>query len=91
MLILLGVHSLALQIVKEQQLAFLLRTTHFETIDLSRQAVMDKLLQLTFTYAQMAGIDFSLLAKKDFLERLFCACCNRWGLVIEMLIEAFRH
>ena len=27
----------------------------------------------------------------DFLERLAFACANRWGLVIEMLIEAFTH
>jgi hypothetical protein len=91
MLILSGIPSLALQIAKEEQLALLLRTVHFKTIDLSQQADMDELLQLTFTYAEKAGLDFSPLATKDFLERLSFACCDRWGLVIEMLIEAFTH
>lgn len=91
MLILSGVPSLATHIAKEEQLARLLRTVRFEDIDLSRQTDMDELLQLTFSYAEKAGLDFDPLATTDFLERFAFACCNRWGLVIEMLIEAFTH
>ncbi|MFG6621189.1 hypothetical protein ACGYK3_16905 [Sulfitobacter sp. 1A05707] len=41
--------------------------------------------------AEKAGLDFGPLATQDFLERLAFACCKRWGLVIEMLIEAVTH
>ena len=37
------------------------------------------------------GWNFEPLATTDFLERFAFACCDRWGLVIEMLIEAFTH
>ena len=49
------------------------------------------MVHLIFSYAESAGLDFTPLAEEDFLERLAFACCNRWGLVIEMLIEAFTH
>ncbi|MCZ0813764.1 ATP-binding protein [Roseovarius sp. EGI FJ00037] len=91
MLILSGIPSLATHVAKEEQLARLLRTVHFEKIDLTRQADMDEILQLTFSYAEKAGLDFNPLATSDFFERLAFACCDRWGLVIEMLIEAFTH
>jgi hypothetical protein len=88
MLILSGVPGLATHVAKEEQLARLLRTVRFEEIDLTRQADMDELLDLTFSYAEKAGLDFSQLAEKDFLERLVYACLGRWGLIIEMVIEA---
>lgn len=89
MLILSGVPSLATHVAKEEQLARLLRTVHFEEIDLSRKSDMDELLQLTYSYAEKAGLDFAPLSTKDFFERLVFSCCDRWGLVIEMLIETF--
>ncbi|WP_323767326.1 AAA family ATPase [Marinovum sp.] len=91
MLILSGVPSLAQHIAREEQLAFLLRTVRFENIDMGKQRDVDEMLQLTFTYAEKAGLDFDPLATKDFFERLAFSCCNRWGLVIEMLIEALTH
>ena len=48
---------------------------------------MEELLQLTYSYADKAGLNFDPLATKDFLERLAFSCCDRWGLVIELLIE----
>jgi hypothetical protein len=89
MLILSGIPTLAAHIAKEEQLARLLRIVRFEDIDLSRQSDKDEMLQLTYSYAERAALDFTSLATEDFLERLAFACCNRWGLVIEMLIEAF--
>lgn len=91
MLILSGIPSLAAHVAKEEQLARLLRTVHFEEIDLSRESDLNELLQLTYSYADKAGLDFGPLATRDFLERLAFACYGRWGLVIEMLIEAFTH
>ncbi len=91
MLILSGVPSLATHVAKEEQLARLLRTVRFEDIDLSRRADMDELVQLTFSYTEKAGLDFEPLATRNFLERFAFACCDRWGLVIEMLIEAITH
>ena len=89
MLILSGVPSLATHIAKEEQLTRLLRVVHFKLIDLTQQADMDEMVQLTFSYAEKAGLDFEPLATTDFIERLAFTCCDRWGLVIEMLIEAF--
>jgi hypothetical protein len=91
MLILSGIPSLAAYVAKEEQLSRLLRTVRFDAIDPSKQTDMDELLQLTFSYAEKAGVDFSPLATNEFLERLAFACCDRWGLVIEMLIEAFTN
>ena len=89
MLILSGIPSLAAHVAKEEQLARLLRIVRFQEIDLSRTADKDEMVQLTFSFADKAGLDFTPLATEDFLERLAFSCCNRWGLVIEMLIEAF--
>ena len=91
MLILSGIPSLATHVGKEEQLARLLRTVRVADIDLTRQADMDELVHLAFSYAEKAGLDFDPVANQDFLERLAFACCNRWGLVIEMLIDAFTH
>lgn len=88
-LILSGIPSLAAHIAKEEQLDRLLRTVRFAEIDITQQADIDELLHLTFSYAEKAGLDFEPLATEDFLERLAFACSYRWGLVIEMLIEAF--
>jgi hypothetical protein len=89
MLILSGIPSLAKYVAVEEQLARLLRTVRFRDIDLSQKIDMEELLNLAYSYAESAGLDFSPLSNVDFLERLAFACCNRWGLVIEMLIEAF--
>lgn len=89
MLILSGIPRLADHIATYEQLAHLLRPVHFKPIDLTQQEDMDEMIQLTFSYAEKAGLDFNPLATRDFIERLTFTCCDRWGLVIEMLIEAF--
>jgi len=89
MLILSGIPSLSSHIAKEEQLAFLLRTVRFDCINLGSKADMEELVQLTYSYADKAGLNFDPLATKDFLERLSFSCCDRWGLVIELLIETF--
>jgi hypothetical protein len=91
MLILSGIPGLAAHVAKEEQLFRLLRTVHFDKIDLTRQQDREEMQHLTFAYAKKADVDFGPLATRDFLERLAFACCDRWGLVIEMLIEAFTH
>lgn len=91
MLVLTGVPTLAKYIAQEEQLAFLLDTVRLRTIDLSNKADLDEMMQLTFSYAEKAGVDFSPIASLDFLNRLAFACCNRWGLVIEMLIKVFTY
>lgn len=89
MLIFSGVPSLAAQIAKEEQLAKLLRTVSFEGIDLSRNADKEELIHLVFSYGDKAGLEFGDFEMDDFLSRLSFAACKRWGLVIELLIEAF--
>ena len=40
-------------------------------------------------YADKANVGVEPLATRDFLDRLAFAGCDRWGLVIELVIEAF--
>lgn len=89
MLILSGVPSLAAEISKEEQLARLLRVVKFDGIDLSRKDDMDELIHLVFSYGDKAQLEFDDFEMDDFLARLAFAACQRWGLVIELLIEAF--
>jgi len=88
-LVLSGIPRLADHIATYEQLYHLLTTIHFRPVDLTQQEDMDEMVQLTFSYAEKAGLDFEPLATTDFIERLAFTCCDRWGLVIEMLIEAF--
>jgi hypothetical protein len=91
MLILSGIPGLAAHVAKEEQLSRLLRTVHFDKIDLTREQDLEEMQHLTFANAKKADVDFELLGTRDFLERLAFACCDRWGLVIEILIEALTH
>ena len=89
MLIFSGIPSLATQIKKEEQLDRLLRVVSFDGIDLSRSSDKEELLHLFFSYGDRASVEIEDLATQDFLQRLSFAACFRWGLVIELLIEAF--
>lgn len=60
---------------------------HFNEIDIDRD--LNELNRLAFAFADKAGLEFGPLSNDDFLRRLDFACTNRWGLVIELLIEAF--
>lgn len=86
-LILSGIPVLASHVQGEEQLARLLRPVHFNEIDIDRD--LDELNRLAFAFADKAGLEFGPLSNDDFLRRLDFACTNRWGLVIELLIEAF--
>lgn len=92
-LILSGVPELARHLEKDRptedrrQLRFLLTLVHFEMIN-----PVDDIAELNgmaYSYADKAGGDFDALSEHDFFDRLIYACAYRWGLVIEMLIEAF--
>ena len=89
MLIFSGIPSLAAHIKREEQLDRLLRTVSFDGINLSEDADREEMLHLVFSYADKAGLKVEDLVTDDFLERLDFAACHRWGLVIEILIEAF--
>ncbi|PWR00993.1 hypothetical protein DKT77_19305 [Meridianimarinicoccus roseus] len=91
MLILSGIPELESYIEQEEQLHRLLRHVHLAKIDMSRSEDLDEMTQLAFSYADEAGLDFAPLATQDFLERLAFTCSDRWGLVIEMLIEAYKN
>lgn len=88
MLVLSGVDELVGHIASEEQLAYLLRPVYFREISLQRPEDQHELNSLCFAYADKAGLDFSGLSTLDFFRRLACACGNRWGLVIELLIDA---
>ena len=87
MLILSGVDGLVDHVNSEEQLRFLLRPVAFSEICLRRESDLDELHMLCDAYAEKAGFDFSVLYSLDFYQRLTCACANRWGLVIELLME----
>ncbi|WP_435164792.1 ATP-binding protein [Falsirhodobacter sp. 1013] len=95
MIILSGVPSLKTHIETDhaseerKQLRFLLTPVHFELIRPKAPEDIHELNTLAYTYADKAGIDFDPLSNVDFFERLSHACAYRWGLVIEMMIEAF--
>lgn len=92
-LILSGVPDLAKHIENDtsseerRQLRHLLRPVHFDMINPERD--LGELNALAYTYADKAGVNFDGLSNADFLERLAFVSCNRWGLAIEMVIEAF--
>lgn len=88
MLVLSGVDELVGHIASEEQLAYLLRPVQFHKISLQRTEDQHELNSLCFAYADKAALDFSGLSTLDFFRRLACACGNRWGLVIELLIDA---
>lgn len=89
MLLFSGIPSLAAHIKKEEQLDLLLRTVSFEGIDLSRDKDKEELIHLVFSYADKVNLEFDDFEMEDFLARLAFAACHRWGLAIELLIEAF--
>jgi hypothetical protein len=57
----------------------------------SLQTSGEEMRHLTYAYAKKAEVNFEPLGTRDFLERLAVAFCERWGLVIEILIEGFTH
>lgn len=92
-LILSGVPELARHLEKDRptedrrQLRFLLTPIHFEMINPADDIA--ELNGMAYSYADKAGVDFDGLSERDFFERLSHGCAYRWGLVIELLIEAF--
>lgn len=91
-LILSGVPALAAHIEMEErgedrlQLRYLLKAIHYDPINIKRD--LDELHDLAFAYANKVNISFAPLSYEEFFERLSHAAAYRWGLVIEMLIEA---
>ncbi|PHP28703.1 AAA family ATPase [Limimaricola cinnabarinus] len=85
MLILSGVDELAGHVEQEEQLDRLLRRVRFQNIRLPSD--MSELNRVCFTYCDAVGLDFEGLATEEFLRRLAFACADRWGLVIELLID----
>ncbi len=61
----------------------------FEGINLNSKADKDELVHPVFSYCDKAQLEFDEFEMEDFLARLAFAGCQRWGLVIEVLIEAF--
>ncbi|MBK4214715.1 ATP-binding protein [Paracoccus caeni] len=87
MLILSGVENLVDHVNSEEQLRFLLRPVVFGEICLHKESDLDELHMLCDAYAEKAGFEFKALYSLDFYRRLSCAAANRWGLVIELLME----
>jgi hypothetical protein len=92
-LILSGVPDLAKHIERDtaseerKQLRYLLRPIHFDVIDTSRD--IQELNSLAYSFADRVGLHFDGLSTVDFFKRLSLASSYRWGLAIELIIEAF--
>jgi hypothetical protein len=89
MLILSGVPALAAYIDPYDQLDELLDPVYFAPIDITQQADIAELNRLAYTFADKVGLNFDPLSNTDFFERLAYTCDNRWGLVIELITDAF--
>ncbi|MEM1361258.1 MAG: TniB family NTP-binding protein [Pseudomonadota bacterium] len=88
MLVLSGVDELVEYVNEEEQLAWLLRPVVFNEIVLASHADQHELNCLCYAYSEHVELDFANLSSLDFFRRLSIACANRWGLVIELLIDA---
>jgi len=60
---------------------------HFDLISLPND--LEEMNRLAYEFADAVGLCFDPLSNVDFFRRLNHACARRWGLVIELLIEAF--
>lgn len=85
-IILSGVPVLTKFVYGHDQLWLISNKVHLDLID--RQADMKDLNDLCFAYADVGGIKFEPLALRSFYEKLAFSGGYRWGLVIEILIEA---
>lgn len=93
MLILSGVPELARHIENDPnseeriQLRYLLRPIHFEQISINHD--MQQLAKVFMAFIKPSGLAFDHLAtSSDFYRRAAHASSYRWGLAIEMLLEA---
>lgn len=87
-LILSGVDELSGHIAADEQLDTLLHRISFKEINPHCNVDIDELNSLCHAYAEKAGLDSAGLSNVDFYQRLSHACLDRWGLVIEFIIEA---
>lgn len=94
-LILSGVPELEKYILPEEQLRHLLRPVRFDPINLSGDPDdnglskdLEQINGVAYFYSDIAGLCFDPLSTIDFFERLSYACAGRWGLVIELIIDA---
>ncbi|HEY9037875.1 MAG TPA: TniB family NTP-binding protein [Roseovarius sp.] len=86
MLLLSGVPDLTKFVQPYEQLSNLLRPVHFDEINFKRD--MQQLNSLMFAFADKGNVEIEELSTPDFLARLDHACAHRWGLVIELVIDA---
>jgi hypothetical protein len=90
MLILSGFDELADYVAQEEQLNHLLRPIAFGEIAVRKAEDRDELAALCFGFADRANISFVNLHTEDFYRRLAFASVDRWGLAIELIIDAMK-
>ena len=91
MLILSGVDELTEYVSEEEQLSYLLRPVLFNEIRPNNTVDLKEISDLCHLYAGKAGIDFpEKLSTPDFTKRLAFCSANRWGLLIEFVIDALK-
>ncbi|KEJ88913.1 hypothetical protein [Sulfitobacter donghicola] len=91
MLILSGVNELTEYVSEEEQLSYLLRPVVFTEIRPNNTVDLKEISDLCHLYAGKVGIDFpENLWTSDFTKRLAFCSANRWGLLIELVIDALK-
>ncbi|KAG1647741.1 hypothetical protein GQR58_030365 [Nymphon striatum] len=91
MLILSGVDELTEYVSEEEQLSYLLRPVAFDEIRPTNTVDLKEISDLCHLYAGKVGIDFpEKLWTSDFTKRLVFCSANRWGLLIELVIDALK-
>ena len=90
-LILSGVNDLTEYVSEEEQLSYLLRPIVFAEIRPNDTADLKEISDLCHLYAGKAGVVFlENLWTSDFTKRLAFCSANRWGLLIELVIDALK-
>lgn len=91
MLILSGVNELTEYVSEEEQLSYLLRPVVFAEIRPNNTVDLKEISDLCHLYVGKVGIDFPEKPwTSDFTKRLAFCSANRWGLLIELVIDALK-
>ncbi len=87
-LVLSGVEELAEHIKSDGQLDALLDDVVFSECDVHRSGDVTEINTLCHAYAESVGLIFLAWPPWGFCQRLAFVCADRWGLVIELLINS---
>lgn len=71
---------------ERRQLRYLLKTLHFPLIHIDQD--IETIQEICYAYADKAQVSIDEICTEQFIRRIAHACAYRWGLLIELLIQA---